>query len=140
MVSPGGATRHPARDHLRAARERGAELVLVSPLRDDLPGFVSAEWLSTVPGTDVAVMLALAHTLVSEGLHDGAFLARYCVGFERFEAYVLGATDGCPKTTQWAERLSELPAARIRPLARTMARQPTLLNVSFDLLPLEQDD
>jgi len=70
MVSPGGATRHPARDHLRAARERGAEFVLLSPLRDDLPGFVSAEWLSIVPGTDVAVMLALAHTLVSEGLHD----------------------------------------------------------------------
>jgi len=79
MVSPGGAARHPARDHLRAARERGAEFVLLSPLRDDLPGFVSAEWLSIVPGTDVAVMLALAQTLVSEGLHDRAFLARYCV-------------------------------------------------------------
>ena len=33
MVSPGGASRHPARDHLRAARARGAEFVLVSPLR-----------------------------------------------------------------------------------------------------------
>ncbi|HZO38014.1 MAG TPA: molybdopterin-dependent oxidoreductase, partial [Methylomirabilota bacterium] len=31
MVSPGGASRHPARDHLRRARERGAEFVLVSP-------------------------------------------------------------------------------------------------------------
>ncbi len=36
MVSPGGASRHPARDHLRAARARGAEFVLVSPLRSDL--------------------------------------------------------------------------------------------------------
>ena len=42
-------------------------------------------------------MLALAHTLVSEGLHDRAFLARYCVGYERFEAYVLGTSDACPE-------------------------------------------
>src|SRR4030095_1142312 len=125
MVSPGGASRHPARDHLRGARERGAEFVLVSPLRDDLPGFVSAEWLSIVPGADVAVMLALAHTLVSEGLHDRAFLARYCVGYERFEAYVLGVVDGRAKTPEWAERLSEIPAASIRALARRMAAKRT---------------
>ena len=68
MVSPGGASRHPARDHLRAARARGAEFVLLSPLRDDLPGFVDAEWLPVVPGSDVAVMLALAFTLVDEAL------------------------------------------------------------------------
>src|SRR5207245_2391293 len=140
MVSPGGAARHPARDHLRAARERGAEFVLVSPLRDDLPGFVSAEWLSIVPGTDVAVMLALAHTLISEGLHDRAFLERYCVGFERFEAYVLGATDGCPKTPQWAERLSEIPAASIRALAQRMAAKRTLINVNCSLQRVEHGE
>src|SRR2546427_10331796 len=140
MVSPGGASRHPARDHLHAARRRGAEFVLLSPLRDDLPGFVSAEWLSIVPGTDVAVMLALAQTLVSEGLHDRAFLARYCVGFERFQAYVLGATDGCPKTPEWAERLSEIPAASIRALARRMAAKRTLINVNYSLQRVEHGE
>src|SRR6266567_2793819 len=63
MVSPGGASRHPARDHLRAARARGAEFVLVSPLRGDLPEFVGAEWLPIVPGSDVAIMLALARRM-----------------------------------------------------------------------------
>jgi len=63
MVSPGGASRHPMRDHLRAAKARGTAFVLVSPLRDDVPEFVEAEWLPVVPGTDVALMLALAHTL-----------------------------------------------------------------------------
>src|SRR4029079_6593978 len=48
MVSPGGASRHPARDPLRAARARGAEFVLVSPLRGDLPEFVGAEWLPII--------------------------------------------------------------------------------------------
>ena len=85
MVSPGGASRHPARDHLRAARARGAEFVLLGPLQDDLPAWVGAEWLPLVPGSDVAVMLALAHTLLTEGLLDRAFLERYCVGFTRFD-------------------------------------------------------
>jgi len=140
MVSPGGASRHPARDHLRAARARRAEFVLVSPLRDDLPGFVSAEWLSIVPGSDVAVMLALAYTLVDEGLHDRAFLERYSVGFDRFERYLLGAADGCPKTPAWAERLSEIPAATIRVLARRMAAKRTLINVNYALQRVEHGE
>src|SRR5262245_46561471 len=105
MVSPGGASRHPARDHLRAALARGAEFVLLGPLRDDLPDAVEAEWLPLVPGSDVAVMLALAYTLVEEELHDRQFLARYSVGFDRFERYLRGGADACPKTPEWAERL-----------------------------------
>ena len=66
------ARRHGAR-RARAA----AEFVLVSPLRDDLPEEAGAEWISNIPGTDTALMLALAHTLVVEGLHDRAFLDRY---------------------------------------------------------------
>ena len=43
---------------------------------DDAPG---AEWIAIRPNTDAAFMLALAHTWVSGGLHDRAFLDRYCV-------------------------------------------------------------
>ena len=140
MVSPGGASRHPARDHLRAARARGAEFVLLSPLRDDLPAFVDAEWLPVVPGSDVAVMLALAFTLVDEALADRAFLDRHCVGFARFERYLLGAADGCPKTPEWAERLSGIPAATIRALARRMAARRTLINVNYSLQRVEHGE
>src|SRR5882672_4830715 len=140
MVSPGGASRHPARDHLRAARRRGAEFVLLSPMRDDLPEFVGAEWLPLVPGSDVAVMLALAHTLVAEGLHDRDFLARCCVGFDRFERYLLGATDGCAKTAEWAAELSEIPAGTIRALARRMASRRTLINVNYSLQRVEHGE
>ena len=140
MVSPGGASRHPARDHLRAARARGAEFVLLSPLRDDLPAFVDAEWLPVVPGSDVAVMLALAFTLVDEALADRGFLDRHCVGFARFERYLLGAADGCPKTPEWAERLSGIPAATIRALARRMAARRTLINVNYSLQRVEHGE
>jgi biotin/methionine sulfoxide reductase len=140
MVSPGGASRHPARGHLEAARARGAEFALLSPIRDDLPEWVGAKWLPLVPGTDVAVMLALAHALIDGGLHDRDFLAHHTTGFDRFERYLSGASDGCAKTPEWAERLSGIPAATIRALARRMAARRTLINVNWSLQRVEHGE
>ncbi len=61
---------------MKAAAARGCAFVNVSPLRDDLPVEAGAEWLAPVPGTDTAMMLGMAHTLLAEGLHDAAFIAR----------------------------------------------------------------
>lgn len=132
-VEAGGLSRHQVRDHLREAAARGVEFVLFSPLRDDLAEFLPVEWHALVPGTDVAVMLALAHVLITEGLHDRAFLDRYCVGFERFERYVLGRDDGRPKTPEWAASLSGIPAEALCALARRMADRRTLVTVSWSL-------
>jgi biotin/methionine sulfoxide reductase len=132
-VKPGGISRHQVPGYLRRATERGVEFVLFSPLRDDLPPFVPAQWHPLVPGTDVAVMLGLAHTLITERLHDTAFLDRYCVGFERFEKYVLGVVDGQPKTPEWAAQISEIPAEAIRDLARRMAAHNTFITMSWSL-------
>ena len=38
----------------------------------------------------------------AKALHDRAFLARYCVGFERVLPYLLGESDGQPKDADWA--------------------------------------
>ncbi|HUN52840.1 MAG TPA: molybdopterin-dependent oxidoreductase, partial [Candidatus Sulfotelmatobacter sp.] len=81
MVGGGGISRHVERDAMRRARARGCRFILVGPLRADLPTEAEADWISLVPGTDTALMLGMAHVLVSEGLHDRAFLARYTVGF-----------------------------------------------------------
>jgi biotin/methionine sulfoxide reductase len=78
-------------------------------------------------------MLALAHTLIVEGLHDIAFLQRYSVGFERLERYVLGRDDGRPKSPEWAGRISGLPAGTIRELARKMAGRRTLITMNWSL-------
>src|SRR3954454_10874610 len=65
-VNPGGSTEHPSRDALDRLRERGGRIVSFSPLRDDVDG--DCDWFAPVPGTDVAIMLALAHVLSTEGL------------------------------------------------------------------------
>ncbi|HWC78488.1 MAG TPA: molybdopterin-dependent oxidoreductase [Pseudonocardiaceae bacterium] len=133
FVAPGGASRHQVGGYLRAAKERGARFVNISPLRDDLATELDARWLPVRPGTDVPVMLAIAHTLLTEGRHDKDFLDRYCVGFAEFARYLRGETDGTPKTPEWAAAITELPAATIRELARRMAGSRTLVSVSWSL-------
>ena len=66
--------------------DAGVEFVVVSPTRADAPDFLDAQWLAIRPNTDAALMLAIAHMLITERLHDEAFLARYCMGFERLPA------------------------------------------------------
>ena len=77
----------------------GVEVVNISPIREDGPEAVAPEWIPIRPNTDTAMLLALAHTLVVEGLHDEEFLARYCVGFERVLPYLHGRerrpAEGC---------------------------------------------
>jgi biotin/methionine sulfoxide reductase len=132
-VSPGGVTRHTLPTSLDAAGRRGLRFELFSPLRSDLPDTVAATWHPVVPGTDTAVMLALAHVLVTEGLHDEAFLERYTVGADRLIAYVVGDEDGVAKDPAWAEQISGIPAATVTDLARRMAAQRTLVTVSWGL-------
>ena len=122
-VGSGGASQHIAGERLRTARARGAEFHLISPLRDDMEPEIGAVWHPIRPGTDVALMLGIAHTLVSEGLHDRAFLDRYCVGYEAFEDYLLGRSDNRPKDAAWAAAICDLPAETIARLARRCARQ-----------------
>jgi len=140
FVAPGGMARHAIRGHLADARARGMEIALLSPLRDDAERETDARWYPLVPLSDVAVMLALAHVLVVENLHDRDFLARCTHGAERFLAYVCGESDGTPKTPEWAERLSGIPADDLRALARRMAARRTLITVSYSLQRAEHGE
>jgi biotin/methionine sulfoxide reductase len=133
FVTPGGVTTHGVPGHLAAVAARGTRIVLVSPLRSDLPGHLDAQWQPVVPGTDVAMMLGLAHTLVAEGLHDKRFLDRYCAGYDTFERYLLGETDGVPKDADWAGPVCGIEPETIRGLARRMAAARTLVTVTWSL-------
>ncbi|MCA1008073.1 molybdopterin guanine dinucleotide-containing S/N-oxide reductase [Rhodococcus hoagii] len=130
-VNGGGTSEHPTRSALDRLRERGGEVVSISPLRDDLHG--RCEWIAPIPGSDVAIMLGLAHVLASEGLHDKDFLDLYCVGYDRFERYLLGIDDGVPKSPEWAAALSGMSAEQIVALARRMAAGRTMVTVTWSL-------
>jgi biotin/methionine sulfoxide reductase len=133
QINAGGVGRHTVRAGLQACRKAGVRFVNLSPLRDDAADFLDAEWLALRPSTDAAMLLGLAHTLVAEGLHDPAFLEKYCVGFERFRPYLMGESDGQPKDAAWAAAITGLPAAAIRKLARRMAKHRTMITGSWSI-------
>jgi biotin/methionine sulfoxide reductase len=139
-VGGGGTGEHIARARLCAARRRGAEFHLIGPLRDDLPDEIEAVWHPIRPGTDVALVLGMAHTLVTEGLHDRVFLDRYCVGYEAFEAYLLGRSDDIPKDASWAASICGLSADEITGLARRAAGRRTLITLSQSLQRAEHGE
>jgi len=139
-VGGGGTGQHIARGRLRAAHKRGAEFHVIGPLRDDLPVEVEAVWHPIRPGTDVALMLGMAHILVTEGRHDRAFLERYCVGWEPFEGYLLGRGDGQPKDAAWAEAICGLPKDEIVDLARRSVGRRTLITCAQSLQRAEHGE
>lgn len=114
------------------AKEAGARFIAVDPRLTDTAGVLADRWIPLRPGTDVAVMLAMAYMIITEELQDQKFLDTYTVGFDQFKAYVLGNEDGVAKTPRWAEAISGIPAQTIAKLAREYATiKPAALLASW---------
>jgi biotin/methionine sulfoxide reductase len=133
QVTKGGLGAHTSSSWLAELAHAGVEVINISPIRDDGPKAVAPEWISIRPNTDTAMLLALVHVLVSEGMHDREFLAKYCTGFERVLPYVMGETDGQPKDAAWASTITGVPADTIRVLARRMAATRTMVTASWSI-------
>lgn len=129
QVSDGGVGKHRMTENLQDCAKAGVQFVNISPLRSDSEDVLKAEWMPVQPGTDTALMMGLAHTLLVEGLVDAAFLDTYTVGFDAIKAYLFGEADGQPKDADWAGELTGLDPAAIRTLACRMAAGRTMINV-----------
>jgi anaerobic dimethyl sulfoxide reductase subunit A len=116
------------------ARERGAKIVVVDPRRTATVERLGARWLPCLPGTDSALMLAVLHVLVVEGLVDRPFVERYSVGFDRLEAHVLGLDGGEARSPCWAASICGLPEADIIGFARDYAAaRPAMLFPGYSI-------
>jgi|YNPNPStandDraft_1061719.scaffolds.fasta_scaffold00099_6 anaerobic dimethyl sulfoxide reductase subunit A len=103
--------------YLARAKEAGTKIVAVDPFYNETAAAFAREWIPIRPGTDAAMLIAMAYVIVEKDLQDRAFLDRYTVGFARFRDYVLGVEDGLPKTPAWAEAITGVPASTIERLA-----------------------
>lgn len=108
--------------YLMQAKEKGAKVVVIDPRHTDSVAAMADTWIPILPGSDTAMLLAMAYVILEEGLEDRVFLDRVVYGFQEFSDYVKGVEDGLPKTPGWAERLSGVDAAVIADLAREFAR------------------
>ena len=106
---------------LSRAKKAGAEIVSVDPRRNQTAKALEARWIPIRPGTDAAMLIALAQVMITERLCDDAFLSAYVVGFDKFADYVTGKTDGIAKTPEWAQEITGVPAEIITELARDYA-------------------
>ncbi len=140
QIINGGGGQHDMGPWLRAARENGVRLVNISPMKDDMPADVPAEWVPIVPGTDTAMLLAMAHVLITENLTDRDFLDRCAIGYDDLRAYVLGVSDGVPKTPEWAAAETDVPAETIIRLAREMAGVPTFIAGAWSVQRAERGE
>lgn len=133
QVEGGGVGRHTLEENLRKLVARGARIVLVSPRRDDIPDWAGAEWWPILPNTDTALLLGLAGEIIASGREDRDFLARCCSGADELLAYLKGASDGVPKTAEWASGITGLDAESIRTLARAVCSKATFITISWSL-------
>jgi len=132
-VISGGAGHHRMPGHVRAAARNGTRFVVVSPFADDMPEGVDFDWIAPRPGSDTAIMLALAQDMVRRGRADRAFLDRYTTGAETFLAHLDGRADGICKSLAWAASIADVPPSDLERLADRIATGRVMLTAAWSL-------
>ncbi len=108
-------------------KELGIEIVHIDPYYNHTAALHGGKWFAPRPGTDAAMAMAIAWVWMSEGTYDVDFVGSRTVGFEKWRDYVLGVEDGVPKTPEWQEPETGVPAKDVRALARRWASRKTYL-------------
>ncbi|MFH1115513.1 MAG: molybdopterin-dependent oxidoreductase [Pseudomonadota bacterium] len=103
--------------HLRdmtKGRDRGAKIVVIDPRYSEAAS-LAHQWIRIRPGTDLALMLAVAHVMIAEGIYQKEFVEKYTEGFAEF------AEEVKKYTPEWAEKKTGVSKQTIVVLAREMA-------------------
>ncbi len=114
---------HPVfASQLRRRLRQGAELIVIDPRRIDLlktPHLGVARHLPLRPGTNVAMVNALAHVVVTEGLEDTEFVANRCGedAYRRWRDFISQPRH----SPEQLETVTGVPAAAVREAARAFA-------------------
>jgi len=108
-------------------KELGVKMVFIDPYYNFTATNFADKWFAPRPGTDAALAAAIAYVWLTEDLYDKDYIEKRTYGFEKWRDYILGEEDGFPKTPQWAEKESGVPAREIKALAREWAKKKTML-------------
>lgn len=108
-------------------KELGIKMVHIDPYFNHTAALMGGKWLAPKPATDSAMVLAIAYVWMTENLYDKEYVAERTTGFDKWKDYVLGHEDGIPKTPEWQEAETGIPAKDIRALAREWGSKKTYL-------------
>ena len=128
--------------NLLQAKKAGAKFIFVDPFVSPSVKTLADEHIPCRPGTDTALLLAMAYHMIENNLQDQDFLDRCTVGFdkdhmpegadpkENFKDYVLGTYDGIPKTPEWASEICGTDPKVIRRFAQEIATTKPMIFIS----------
>jgi anaerobic dimethyl sulfoxide reductase subunit A len=130
--------------YLKLAKQRGVKFICVDPRRTRTSWELADQHVFIRPSTDTAALIAMAYVIVTEGLQDQAYLDRHVLGFDEahlppgapagasYRSYLLGESDGLPKTPEWAAGITGVPAETLRALAIEYATsKPAALQTGY---------
>jgi len=108
-------------------KELGIKMVHIDPYYNHTAALLGGKWLAPRPATGNALALAIAYVWITEGLYDKEYVEKRTAGFDKWKDYILGKEDGVPKTPEWQEGESGIPAKDVRALAREWGTKRTYL-------------
>ncbi|GAA4570310.1 formate dehydrogenase subunit alpha [Planotetraspora kaengkrachanensis] len=115
---------HPVfASRIKRRLRQGAKLIVADPRRIDLvrsPHIEAQHHLRLMPGTNVALINAMAHVVVTEGLVDREFVAERCEDFDEWERFISGPEH----SPEAVEEITGVPAADVRAATRLYASAP----------------
>ena len=121
VIGANPSVNHPvAATFIKNAVKKGAKLIIMDPRRQQLSRHAHRH-LAFKPGSDVALLNAMLHTIITEGLTDAQYIAGYTEGFEELRERI---QDFPPERM---EAVCGIPAATIREVARLYATARTSL-------------
>jgi molybdopterin guanine dinucleotide-containing S/N-oxide reductase-like protein len=109
-------------------KEKGVKMVFIDPFHNYTNAVMGGKWIAPRAGTDAAVAMAVAFVWITEDTYNKDYVRDRTIGFDEFKEYILGQTDGVPKTPEWAYEESGVEARVIRTLAREWAAMRTILS------------
>jgi formate dehydrogenase major subunit len=116
VIGANPAINHPvAATFIKQAAKNGAKLIVIDPRRQ-LISRHAWRHLAFKPGSDVALLNAMLHTIITEGLTDQQYIAGYTENFEELKAKI---TEFPPEKM---EAVCGIPAETIKEVARVYAR------------------
>jgi formate dehydrogenase major subunit len=116
VIGANPTVNHPvAATYIKNAAKRGAKLIVMDPRRQSLSRH-AYKHLAFKPGSDVAMLNAMLHTIITEGLTDDQYIAGYTEGFEDLKEKI---KEFPPEKM---EAICGIPAETLREVARMYAR------------------
>ncbi|MDR1357846.1 MAG: molybdopterin-dependent oxidoreductase [Coriobacteriales bacterium] len=124
--------------HALLLKEQGTKFVALDPFYNESHSALGAEWIPTRPGTETTLFIGVAYEMLrmdpEKQLIDWDFLNTYTIGFDaehmpegedpagNFKDYLLGTSDGTPKTPEWTAARTGIPAEKITYIAELIGK------------------